>query len=201
LEYASKTLSELIEAFSRLPGIGEKSAQRIALYLLREGHQELENLSRAILNLRDKVGRCSICYNLTEEDPCAICRDPNRDHQTICVVEDLKDLLVIERTGTYRGVYHVLGGVLSPLDGIGEKDIRIQELLDRMNPSIKEVILATNPTLEGEMTAMHVAKRLREKGVKVTRIARGIPFGGALEFNDAVTVAKAIEGRVAMEEG
>lgn len=200
MEYASKTLAELIEAFSRLPGIGEKSAQRIALYLLREGHQELENLSRAILNLRDKVSRCSICYNITEEDPCAICREPNRDHQTICVVEDLKDLLIIERTGTYRGVYHVLGGALSPLDGIGENDIRIQELLNRINPTIKEVILATNPTLEGEMTAMHIAKYVREKGVKVTRIARGIPFGGALEFNDAVTVAKAIEGRVAMEE-
>jgi recombination protein RecR len=199
VEYPSQTLGELIQAFSRLPGIGEKSAQRIALYLLREGRQEIDALSRAILNLKEKVGRCSICYNLTEADPCAICRDPRRDPRTVCVVEDLKDLLAIERSGSYRGVYHVLGGVLSPLDGVGEGDLRIRELVQRVNPDIKEIILATNPTMEGEMTAGHLVRVLKPLGVRLTRIARGIPFGGALEFNDAVTVAKAMDGRVALE--
>jgi recombination protein RecR len=199
LEYPSKTLAQLIEAFSRLPGIGEKSAQRIALFLLREGRQEAESLAKAILAIKDKVGRCSICHNLTEDDPCTICRDSRRDAKTICVVEDLKDLLAIERAGGYRGVYHILGGVLSPLDGIGEEDLRIKELLGRINADIREVVLATNPTMEGEMTAGRLVKLLKQKGVKVTRIARGIPFGGTLEFNDAVTVAKAMEGRVEIE--
>ena len=156
-------------------------------------------MSRAILALKEKVRRCSVCYNLTEEDPCAICRDPRRDHQTICVVEDLKDMLAIERTGTYKGLYHILGGVLSPLDGVGDGDIRIRELLDRIQPDLKEIILATNATIEGEMTAGHLVRQLKPKGVSVTRIARGIPFGGALEFNDAVTVAKAMDGRSEMK--
>ena len=199
MEYPSQTLAQLIEAFSRLPGIGEKSAQRIALFLLREGRQEAESLAKAILAIKDKVGRCSICHNLTEDDPCTICRDSRRDAKTICVVEDLKDLLAIERAGGYRGVYHILGGVLSPLDGIGEEDLRIKELLGRINADIREVVLATNPTMEGEMTAGRLVKLLKQKGVKVTRIARGIPFGGTLEFNDAVTVAKAMEGRVEIE--
>jgi len=199
LEYPSQILAQLIEAFSRLPGIGEKSAQRIALYLLREGRQEAESLSKAILAIKDRVGRCSICHNLTEDDPCTICRDSRRDAKTICVVEDLKDLLAIERAGGYRGVYHILGGVLSPLDGIGEEDLRIKELLGRINADIREVVLATNPTMEGEMTAGRLVRLLKQRGVKVTRIARGIPFGGTLEFNDAVTVAKAMEGRVEIE--
>lgn len=199
MEYPSQILAQLIEAFSRLPGIGEKSAQRIALYLLREGRQEAESLSKAILAIKDRVGRCSICHNLTEDDPCTICRDSRRDAKTICVVEDLKDLLAIERAGGYRGVYHILGGVLSPLDGIGEEDLRIKELLGRINADIREVVLATNPTMEGEMTAGRLVRLLKQRGVKVTRIARGIPFGGTLEFNDAVTVAKAMEGRVEIE--
>jgi len=199
LEYPSQTLARLIQAFSRLPGIGEKSAQRIALHLLGEGRQEVEALAQAILALLDKVGRCSICHNLTEEDPCAICRDAKRDHKTVCVVEDMKDLLAIERAGGYRGVYHILGGALSPLDGIGEEDLRIRELLERINADIREVVVATNATMEGEMTAGRLVKLLKQKGVKVTRIARGIPFGGALEFNDSVTVAKAMEGRIEME--
>ena len=199
MEYPSQTLGRLIQAFSRLPGIGEKSAQRIALHLLSEGRQEVEALAQAILALLDKVGRCSICHNLTEEDPCAICRDAKRDHKTVCVVEDMKDLLAIERAGGYRGVYHILGGALSPLDGIGEEDLRIRELLERINADIREVVVATNATMEGEMTAGRLVKLLKQKGVKVTRIARGIPFGGALEFNDSVTVAKAMEGRIEME--
>ncbi len=198
MEYSSQTLERLVDAFSRLPGIGEKSAQRIALHLLRESRDETEALARAILDLKEKVGRCSVCSNLTEEDPCVFCRDPHRDGHTICVVEEPKDLLAIERTGSYRGRYHVLGGVLSPLDGIGEKELHIQALLNRIDSEVKEVIVATNPTVEGEMTAAHLGKLLKSKGVKVTRIASGVPFGGSLEFNDAVTVAKALEGRVEM---
>jgi len=198
LEYSSKTLERLVKAFSRLPGIGEKSAQRIALFLLQEGRDAGEELVKTIEDLRTKVGYCSICFNLTEEDPCIFCQDPQRNDQTICVVEEPKDLLVIERTGGYRGRYHVLGGVLSPLEGIGEDDLRIKELLTRVDSSVKEIILATNPTIEGEMTAAQLAKLLEKKDVKVTRIARGIPFGGTLEFNDVVTVTKALEGRVEM---
>ena len=196
MQYSSKTLGKLIEAFSHLPGIGEKSAQRMALYLLREGREVSEKLSRAIIELRDNVGNCSVCFNLTEEDPCIFCSDPQRDRQTICIVEDPKDVLAIERTQSYRGLYHVLGGNLSPLDGRGEGDIRIKELLKRLDGEVREVIIATNPTVEGEMTAAHLTKVLKIKNVKVTRIARGIPFGGTLEFNDMVTVAKALEGRV-----
>ncbi len=198
MEYSSQTSENLVKAFAKLPGIGKKSAQRMALYLLQEGSSEGENLARAILDLKEKVKRCSICFNITDEDPCPICKDPRRDNHTICVVEEPKDLLAIERAGNYHGLYHVLGGVLSPLDGVGEEDIRVKELLVRINSEVKEVIIATNPTVEGEMTAAHLLKLLKNKGIKVTRIARGIPFGGALEFNDAVTVAKALEGRVEM---
>ena len=194
--YSSPTLERLVEILSQLPGIGKKSAQRIALHLLRADRTQTEGLARTILELREKVRRCSICFNLTEEDPCTLCQDPKRDGQIICVVEEPKDLLTIERAGGYQGRYHVLGGVLSPLDGIGEGNLRIQELLARIDQGVKEVILATNPTMEGEMTASHIATLLKSKGIKITRIARGVPFGGDLEFNDVVTVAKAIEGRV-----
>jgi len=196
LEYSSKTLEQLVEAFSRLPGIGRKSAQRIALYLLREGQNEADHLAKAIVEMIEKIGNCSICFNLTEEDPCLYCRDDQRDKHVICVVEDPKDLLIIEKTGNYRGQYHILGGVLSPLDGIGAEDLKIKELMARITPEVREVIIATNPTVEGEMTAAYLAQELKDKKIKVTRIARGIPFGGALEFNDAVTVAKAMEGRI-----
>jgi recombination protein RecR len=199
LKYSSKILEQLVIAFVKLPGIGEKSAQRIALYLLQEGRGEVENLARAILSLNEKVKLCSVCFNLTEEDPCDFCQDPQRYDHIICVIEEPKDLLAIEKSGGYHGKYHVLGGVMSPLDGIGEESLRIKELLTRIDSGVKEVILATNPTMEGEMTASHLVKLLKPKGVKVTRIARGVPFGGALEFNDAVTVAKAIEGRVEMD--
>lgn len=195
MQYGSKTLGELVKAFSSLPGIGEKSAQRVALFLLNDGGQEAEHLAEALLNIKEKVGRCSICFNLTEEDPCYICSDPKRDHALICVVEDSKDLLAIERSGGYRGVYHILGGVLSPLDGVGESDLHMTELSDRIGPDVKEVILATNPTMEGEMTAAHIARKLEGRQIRVSRIARGVPFGGSLEFNDAVTLIKAMEGR------
>ncbi len=194
--YSSETLEKLVRAFASLPGIGEKSAQRIALFLLTDGRDTADNLSRIILELKEKVRNCSICYNLTDEDPCNICRDARRDFHTLCVVEEPKDLLAIEKTGSYRGLYHVLGGSLSPLDGVGEEDLRLEELIKRVGGDVSEVIIATNPTVEGEMTAARLAKLLRPLQVKITRIARGIPFGGSLEFNDAVTVAKAIEGRL-----
>ena len=199
MQYASKTLERLVEAFASLPGIGKKSAQRVALYLLGEGKGDAEMLAKAILDLKERVTKCSICFNLTEDDPCSFCSDPKRDSEIICVVEDPKDLLAIENTGGYRGRYHVLGGVLSPLEGVGESDLRIQELMERIQPPVREVILATNPTIEGEMTAAHLVKLLKEKSVRVTRIARGVPFGGSLEFNDAITVAKSIEGRSQIE--
>jgi recombination protein RecR len=199
VEYASHTLERMVEVFSRLPGIGPKSAQRIALYLLKEGRAECEELAKVVSDLAFKVKPCSVCFNLTEADPCAYCTDPARDRGLICVVEEPKDLLVIERTGSYRGRYHVLGGSFSPLDGVGEAELKIKELLARLTPEVREVIVATNPTLEGEMTASHLARLVKTRGVKASRIARGIPFGGALEFNDAVTVAKSVEGRVVME--
>lgn len=199
MEYGSKSLENLINAFSSLPGIGKKSAQRVALYLLQEGKNEAEHLAKTILDLHDKVGLCSICNNLTEEDPCTFCRNPERDRSVICVIEEPKDLMAIENTGGYRGLYHVLGGVLSPLDGIGEDQLHITDLVKRLDDGIQEVIIATNPTVEGEMTAAHLVKTIKPKGIKISRIARGIPYGGSLEFNDAVTVAKAMEGRMGVE--
>ncbi len=199
MEYGSKSLENLIIAFSSLPGIGKKSAQRVALYLLQEGKNEAENLAKTILDLHDKVGLCSVCNNLTEDDPCTFCSNPERDQSVICVVEEPKDLMAIENTGGYRGLYHVLGGVLSPLDGIGEEQLHIADLMNRLEQNIQEVIVATNPTVEGEMTAAHLIKTIKPKGVKISRIARGIPYGGSLEFNDAVTVAKAMEGRMGVE--
>jgi len=195
MKYASKSLEKLVEMFSKLPGVGEKSAQRMALFLMQEGKEFGEQLANAILALKENVGYCSICFNLTEDDPCIFCQDVKRDRSIICVVEEPKDVLVIEKAGGYRGLYHVLGGCFSPLDGIGEDELHIKELIERLNSDVQEVIVATNPTMEGEMTAAHLDKMIKTKGVKVTRIARGIPFGGSLEFNDAVTVAKAIEGR------
>ena len=195
MRYSSKILEKLIVALSRLPGIGEKSAQRIALYLLQESREEGEALANAILDLQEKVIICSVCFNISDDDQCLICLDPKRDRQMICVVEEPKDLMAIERTGTYKGLYHVLGGSISPLDGVGEEKLRVRELMERISSEVTEVILATNPTIEGEMTAARLLKLIKPKGVKVTRIARGIPFGGSLEFNDAITVGKALEGR------
>ncbi|MFC1569225.1 recombination mediator RecR [bacterium] len=200
MKYGSKVLERLVDVFSHLPGVGEKSAQRIALYLLESGQQDVDILISTLSDLQNKVGHCSVCFNFTEEDPCAFCQDTRRNRSLICVVEEPKDILTIERSGGYQGLYHVLGGVLSPLDGIGEEDLHIQTLLDRIDDSVEEIILATNPTMEGEMTASHLGQILSSKKVRVTRIARGIPFGGSLEFNDMVTVAKALEGRMDMNE-
>jgi recombination protein RecR len=196
VQYPSKALEQLVSAFSRLPGIGEKSAQRISLYLLKEGKEDGESLANALRDLQESVISCSVCFNYTDEDPCTLCSDPKRSEHMICVVEEPKDLLAIERTGSYNGMYHVLGGSISPLEGIGEENLHVQELLERVrSDKVKEVILANNPTVEGEMTASRLVSLLKGLNVRITRIARGVPFGGSLEFNDALTVSKALEGR------
>ncbi|HHM23853.1 MAG TPA: recombination protein RecR [Bacteroidetes bacterium] len=193
--YSSQSLEKLIGELSKLPGVGRKSAQRMAFFLLKQPKEEVEQLAQAILEVKEKTRSCSVCFNLTEEDPCPICRDPARDHRTICVVEEPHDVLAIEKLGQFRGVYHVLGGVLSPLDNIGPDDLHIRELLERCKQDVDEVIIATNPSIEGEATAIYLSKLLKPLGIKITRIARGIPAGSDLEFVDEVTLLRAFEGR------
>lgn len=189
-------VARLIEEFQRLPGIGPRTAQRLTFFLLRAPAEQANTLAQALIQLKERVGFCSICYHITEKDPCAICTADNRDRTTVCVVEEPLDVLALERTGGYRGLYHVLHGALSPVDGIGPDDLRINGLLTRLNDqTIREVILATNPNLEGEATAMYLAQLLRPLGVKVTRLARGLPVGGDLEYADEVTLTRALEGR------
>jgi recombination protein RecR len=192
-------LSRLIEALARLPGIGPKTAQRLAFHILKVSQKEAEELANSILQLKEKARYCSICACITEEDPCSICSNPNRDSKLLCVVEEPSDVLAIERTGGFQGRYHVLLGRLSPLEGIGPEDIKIAELLARIQPEgIQEVIIATNPNLDGEATAMYLFKLLNPLGVKVTRLARGLPMGGDLEFADEITLTKSLEGRKEM---
>ncbi|MCJ7578130.1 MAG: recombination mediator RecR [candidate division Zixibacteria bacterium] len=191
------SLEKLIEEFSKFPGIGKKTAQRMAFYILKERKEEAETLAKAILDVKEKVKYCSICFNITEEDPCVVCKDEKRDRSIICVVEEANDVVALEKTEQYNGLFHVLGGVLSPLDGVGPDDLKIKELLLRLKEKeVKEVILATNPNTEGEATAIYIAKLIKPLGIKVTRIARGLPAGGDLEYADQVTLANAIEGRV-----
>lgn len=190
------SIDKLIEEFSKLPGIGQKSAQRLAFYVLKIKKEEAKKLAQAILGVKEKVAYCSVCFNLTEDDPCKICRDKKRDSSVICVVEEANDVVAIEKTNQYKGLYHVLGGVLSPLDGIGPDELRIKELMSRLKKGVKEVILATNPSAEGEATAVYLSKLIKPMGIKVTRIARGLPAGGDLEYADMATLSKALEGRV-----
>jgi recombination protein RecR len=188
--------ARLIEALQRLPGIGPKTAQRLTFFLLKRPPEEVRELSQALLAVKERIGYCGTCFNVTEVDPCRICADPARSAALICVVEEPNDLLAMERTGEYRGRYHVLLGALSPLDGIGPEDLKVRELLARLDAGgTTEVILATNPNVEGEATALYLAKLLRPLGVRVTRIARGLPVGGDLEYADQVTLSKALEGR------
>ncbi len=179
-----------------MPGIGRKSAQRLAFYVLKIKKDEAKKLASAILAVKDKVTYCSVCFNLTEEDPCKICKDKERDSSLICVVEEANDVTAVENTNQYKGLYHVLGGVLSPLNGIGPDELRVKELMLRLKKGVKEVILATNPSTEGEATAVYLSKLIKPMGIKVTRIARGLPAGGALEYADMATLSKALEGRV-----
>lgn len=188
-------VARLIDEFSKLPGIGPKSAQRLAFHVLNLDISQAERLSEAIINAKHSIKYCSVCGNLTDADPCPICRNEARDKETICVVQEPKDVIVMEKTREFKGHYHVLHGAISPLGGVGPDDIRLKELLARMTPDIKEVIVATNPNVEGEATAMYIARLLKPLGVKVTRIAHGIPVGGDLEYADEVTLSKALEGR------
>jgi len=189
-------IGRLIQELNKLPGIGPKSAQRLAFYLLRSPQEQVERLAEAILTLKQQIKLCSVCYNLTDSDPCALCRNDQRDHSLICVVEQPQDILAIEHTGVYKGLYHVLHGAISPTEGIGAGDVRIRELTGRMNNgTIREVILATNTNLEGEQTAMYLNQLLTPLGIKITRLARGLPFGTELEYADDATLTRAFEGR------
>ena len=195
MKYSSQTVERAISELSKLPGIGRKSAQRAVFYLLRQSNEQVQALSSSLQDLKLKVIHCSICFNITENDPCPICRSEKRDRSLVCVVEEANDILAFERTGGYRGLYHVLGGVLSPLDGIGPDELHIKELLQRLNENVKEVIVATNPSTEGEATAIYLARLIKPLNIAITRIARGIPVGADLEYADEVTLTRAIEGR------
>jgi len=189
-------VARLIEELHKLPGIGPKSAQRLAYFLLRSSEEEARALAEAIVAVKEKIIFCSVCQNITESTPCPICQDEERDHTKICVVEEPLDILALERTRGYNGLYHVLHGVLSPMEGIGPDELRIKELLARLQGgSIQEIILATNPNLEGEATAMYLHRLIAPLGIKVTRLARGLPFGSDLEYADEVTLTRALEGR------
>ena len=193
---AAEPVSRLIEELSKLPGIGPKSAARLTYYLLRIPEAEARALAEAIIAVKEKTVLCSSCQNITDSNPCAVCASKERDHSMICVVKEPLDILALERTGRYRGLYHVLHGVLSPMDGIGPDDLKIKELLQRLKAgSVSEVILATNPNLEGEATAMYLQRLLSPFGVRLTRLARGLPVGGDLEYADEVTLTHALEGR------
>jgi recombination protein RecR len=191
----AKPMARLIDALRRLPGIGPKSAQRIAFHILKGERAEADEIAAAIQDLKDKIGLCEICNNVTETNPCSICSDPSRNTKQLCIVEEPGNLLPIERTGQYRGHYHVLHGALSPLQGIGPEQLRIANLVERLKSGVEEVIIATNPTVDGEVTATYLSKLLKPQGVSVTRIAMGVPVGGDLEYVDEVTIAKAMEGR------
>ncbi len=196
MQYTSETLERLIRELSKLPGIGHKTAQRLAFYLLKQPLSEIQILTRTLTDLKEKIRFCSVCYNITETDPCAICSNSRRDSSVICVVEEANDVLAIERTEQYRGLYHVLGGVINPLEGIGPDKLRIGELIRRIQPHVHEVILAINPNVQGDATILYIQEKLKTYPVKVTRIARGIPIGSDLEFADQVTLTRALEGRM-----
>ncbi len=196
---SSDSIQRLIAQLARLPGIGRKTAGRLAFHLLKVPRDEANELADAIRDLKEKVGFCSICFNITEDDPCPICRDEERSRSTICVVEEAMDLAALEKSEGYRGMYHVLGGRISPLDGIGPDDLKIKELLARVDDTVKEIIIATNPNVEGEATALYLSKLLKPLGVKITRIARGLPVGGDLEYADGMTLTRALEGRQEIE--
>jgi len=205
---AADPIRRLVQELSRLPGIGEKTATRLAFHLVRGNRQQVLDLAQALVDVTDKIRLCSICMNMTEQDPCTLCNDPRREPDTICVVATPSDLIAIDRGGHFRGRYHVLHGLLSPLEGIGPDDIRVAELVRRLNggvaaggegtPPVREVIIATSPSVDGEATAMYVARVLKPLGVKVSRIATGLPVGGELEYSDQATIARALAGRATM---
>ena len=191
------SIVRLIKTFSRFPGIGQKTAQRMAFHVLKSPNEEAVQLAQSVMNMKTKIQFCSVCHGITEDDPCGICTNPKRDQSSICIVEDAADVYTFEKTNAFQGVYHVLGGVLSPLDGIGPDDLHINGLIDRAKRGM-EVVIATNPSIEGEATSLYIAKLLKGKSVKVTRLARGLPMGGDLEYIDDATIMRAIEGRTTL---
>jgi recombination protein RecR len=196
MQYSSRLIESLIEEFGRLPGIGRKTAQRLAFHVLKQPRDEALRLSDAVRAVKERVSSCTVCGNITEQDPCLICSDTRREKDVICVVETPVDVVAVEQSGSFRGQYHVLGGALNPLDGVGPENIRADELVDRVRETpTREVILATNPNPAGEATALYLSEILRPLGVQVTRIARGVPVGSDIEFSDQATLARALEGR------
>jgi recombination protein RecR len=192
----AKPIDHLIEALTKLPGIGKKTASRLAFHILRSNPSEAQELARAILDVKEKIHLCSTCYNLTDEDPCRICQDEHRSTEILCVVEGPNDLIAIENTGVFNGRYHVLHGTIAPLEGVGPDDLKIKELMERLKrEKIAEVILATNPTVEGGATALYLTDLIKHLNIKVTRIAYGIPMGSEIEYSDGITLSKALEGR------
>ncbi|MFH1701079.1 MAG: recombination mediator RecR [Candidatus Zixiibacteriota bacterium] len=192
---SAESVGRLVSLLSRLPGVGRKTAGRLAFHILKMNMEEARDLAEAIVTVKEKVGTCGICFNISEHDPCAICADEKRDRTIICVVEEASDIIALEKAEEFTPLYHVLGGRLSPLDGIGPDDLYLKGLLSRLDDTIKEVIIATNPDVEGEATAMYINKLIKPFGVKVTRIARGLPVGGDLEYADGVTITRALQGR------
>lgn len=194
----SETLEKVAEELAKLPSIGRKTAHRIAMYLAKCPEEEIKNLTGALLMLKEKIMLCSVCCNITETDPCPICSSVKRNKQTICIVEEASDVFAIEKTNEFNGLYHVLHGIISPLDGIGPEDIKIKELLMRLSEQVDEIILAINPSVEGEYTITYLTKLIKPLSIKLSRIARGIPVGTDLEFADEITIAKALEGRIVL---
>lgn len=211
MTFTSESVEALVEQLSKLPTIGRKTAQRLAAYVLKMSREDVVQIAEALVAVKDRVRFCSVCFNVTDNEPCAICRSPRRDHSVICVVEEASDVSALERTNEYRGVYHVLGGAVSPLDGVGPEDLRIRELISRVQEfaesdtvsdggtGVLEVILAMNPNVEGDTTAYYLSQLLKPIGVRVTRIARGLPIGGDLEYADEATLSRALEDRLAMD--
>ena len=194
--FRPRALNSLVDELSRLPGIGEKTAQRLAFFILRSPTIRAERLAQAIVEVKEKILFCSQCSGITETDPCSLCTDPARDRSLICVVEDPSDVFLVERTGVFKGLYHVLMGALSPLDGIGPEQLKIDALLERVDAGgVREVICATNPNMEGEATVLYLAKLMKPRGIRLTRLAHGLPVGGHLEYADEVTLSRSLEGR------
>ncbi len=196
--FTSETIEQLIEEFASLPSIGRKTAQRLAMHILKMPREEVVAFAKILVDVKDKVRYCSVCFNITESDPCSICSSQKRNRKVICVVEEPNDVIAVEKTHEFNGLYHVLGGALSPLDGIGPEDLKVRELLTRLHEDVQEIILALNPNVEGETTTLYLAKLLKPLSIKVTRIARGLPIGSDLEFADEATLTRALEGRVAL---